>query len=383
MAIFHLSVSAIQRSKGHSATAAAAYRSGTNLTDQRTGERHTYARKQRGVEHAEIVMPPEAKWKPSRAELWNAAELAEKRKDGTPAREHVIALPAELTNAQRLDLTRAYALDLAKRHGCAVDFAIHRPRTGGNNWHAHVLCTTRKVEGLGLGAKCDREKAGRQRATELKDERKRWEDFANAYLKHFGHADRIDHRSLKDQGIDREPTKHLGKRASRIKAMQEQLAEIDAQLPPPPPLTKPGAGAARSTVTPAPKPTPTPTATELPGLRRQQQKLEARLAARRAASEPTPAPTPAPTPTGFVPGEVVAGRKVFAAQEGWDYSGEVIAIKDDQVLLEFNGREKHAVALPIREFNPPPVEGQIRYLSCRDGKVIDTTPLPNRDGRTR
>ena len=32
-----------------------------------------------------------------REEIWNAAELAEKRKDGRTAREWVIALPAELS----------------------------------------------------------------------------------------------------------------------------------------------------------------------------------------------------------------------------------------------------------------------------------------------
>src|SRR3546814_1528895 len=50
MASFHLAVKAIGRSAGRSATAAAAYRAGVEITDERTGLVHDYTRKQ-GVEH--------------------------------------------------------------------------------------------------------------------------------------------------------------------------------------------------------------------------------------------------------------------------------------------------------------------------------------------
>lgn len=45
MAIYHLSVKAISRSAGRSATAAAAYRAGCKIADERTGEIHDYSRK--------------------------------------------------------------------------------------------------------------------------------------------------------------------------------------------------------------------------------------------------------------------------------------------------------------------------------------------------
>jgi len=45
MAIYHLSVKTISRSSGRSATAAAAYRAGVVITDERTGECHDYSRK--------------------------------------------------------------------------------------------------------------------------------------------------------------------------------------------------------------------------------------------------------------------------------------------------------------------------------------------------
>ena len=49
----------------------------------------------------EIVAPDHAPdWVSHRHELWNRAELAEKRVDAQPARMFVLALPHELTDEQ-------------------------------------------------------------------------------------------------------------------------------------------------------------------------------------------------------------------------------------------------------------------------------------------
>lgn len=216
MAIFHLSVKPISRSAGRSSTAAAAYRAGEKIIDERTGEIHDYTRKH-GVESADIVLPDGApEWATSRAQLWNAAELAEKRKDACVAREYEVALPAELSADQRRKLALDFAKDMANREGCAVDVAIHAPgRDGDNrNHHAHILRTTRKVEADGLGAKLDTEQAGRKRKNDLEEVRERWASFSNAALERAGVAERIDHRTLQAQGIDRAPTQHLGPAAS-------------------------------------------------------------------------------------------------------------------------------------------------------------------------
>lgn len=216
MAIFHLSVKPISRSAGRSATAAAAYRSGEKITDERTGEIHDYTRKG-GVESADIVLPDGApEWATDRAKLWNAAELAEKRKDACVAREFEVALPAELSTDERRKLALEFAKDMANREGCAVDVAIHAPGKEGDNrnHHAHILRTTRKVEADGLGAKLDTEQAGRKRKDDLEQVRERWANLSNKALERAGHSVRIDHRSLKELGIDREPTVHLGPAAS-------------------------------------------------------------------------------------------------------------------------------------------------------------------------
>jgi hypothetical protein len=128
VAIYHLSVKLVTRGTGRSATAAIAYRAATRVPDERTGLVFDYSRK-RGVEHTEIVLPARvaesAEWALDRARLWNAAETAENRKDARVAREYEVALPHELNAHQRRELVRGFARELAERHGCAVDVAIH------------------------------------------------------------------------------------------------------------------------------------------------------------------------------------------------------------------------------------------------------------------
>lgn len=218
MAIYHLSVKAISRSAGRSSTAAAAYRAGVEITDARTGEVHDYTRK-RGVVSADLVLPEGApEWAADRAALWNTAEKAERRKDACVAREYEVALPAELSAEGRRQLALDFAKEMADREGCAVDVAIHEPgREGDNrNHHAHILRTTRKVGPEGLTDKLDTEKAGRSRRDDLEGVRARWAELCNERLRDAGIEATVDHRSLKAQGIDREPTRHLGPTASAI-----------------------------------------------------------------------------------------------------------------------------------------------------------------------
>jgi hypothetical protein len=224
MAIFHLSVKTISRSAGRSATAAIAYRAGERVMDERTGLVHDYTRR-RGIEHTEIFLPENSPaWATDRAQLWNAAELAETRKNSTVAREFEVAIPAELNQAQRLELVREFALDLVQRHGMAVDIAIHAPgRDGDNrNHHAHILCSTRRLTPEGFKDKT--RELDDQKSGEVGNWRERWANLSNRHLETAGRQERIDHRSLGVQRaaaiergdteqaikLDRVPTIHLG-----------------------------------------------------------------------------------------------------------------------------------------------------------------------------
>jgi len=210
MAIFHLSVKAVGRATGRSATAAAAYRFAARINDERTGVVHDYTHKA-GVVHRELVLPDDAPaWARERERLWNAAEIAETRRNSTVAREFEVALPRELAADERRRLACALASEIVARHRCAVDVAVHAPARRGDerNHHAHLLLTTRRLEPSGFTAKTrelDDLKTGAVRQW-----RERWATLVNERLAERGQAARIDHRSLIAQGIEREPGYHRG-----------------------------------------------------------------------------------------------------------------------------------------------------------------------------
>ena len=109
--------------------AAAAYRSGMALTDERLAMDFDFAGKE-GVEFAEILAPEAAPARFSdRQTLWNAAEKREARKDAVPARELLLALPHELDFEQRRPGPRLRGR-APGRQGMVADVAMHRPAGG-------------------------------------------------------------------------------------------------------------------------------------------------------------------------------------------------------------------------------------------------------------
>lgn len=244
MAIFHLATKPVRRGTGRSAVAAAAYRAGTRLESEREGITHDF-RRRGGVVHAEIVLPEgvDARWARDRAGLWNAAEVAEKRKDARVAREWEIALPHELNAGERLALTREFAKAIADRYGVAVDFAVHAPQADSDvrNHHAHLLVTTRRVTAEGLGAKADIEWDEKRLAAagisgvrdQIREMRVLWEATANAHLARAGHDVHIDHRSHRARGLTLEPTTHVGVQATGMLRAGGRIArnrfEVEAE----------------------------------------------------------------------------------------------------------------------------------------------------------
>ncbi|CAM3595385.1 Ti-type conjugative transfer relaxase TraA [Agrobacterium radiobacter] len=233
MAIYHCSVKPVGRSAGKSAVAAIAYRTASKILNQRDGVIHDFTAKQ-GVVHAEIVLPDgvDAPWALDRASLWNAAEFAERRCDARVAREFEIALPHELTDTERLALTRAFAGDLANRFGAAVDFAIHVPqgksdgrKSDDRNIHAHVVMTTRVITSAGLGEKTLIERENRwlidhglpTSQIQMKAVREALAGLVNRHLLRAGLDRRVDHRSHLSRGLAIEPTGHMGVHAAQMK----------------------------------------------------------------------------------------------------------------------------------------------------------------------
>jgi len=196
VAVMFLAVKSLSRRAGQSAVAAAAYRTASRLTDERTGRVADYTRR------GGVLATGVAGWRGDRSALWNAAEAAERRKDAMVAREVLLALPHELDPAARARIVAAYAQWLHRRHGVAVEWAIHAPAAGGDAraFHAHLLLTTRRVEADGrLGAKTrELDEAPRSRH-QVEAWRRRWAELANQALREAGAADRLDHRSYRRQ----------------------------------------------------------------------------------------------------------------------------------------------------------------------------------------
>jgi ATP-dependent exoDNAse (exonuclease V) alpha subunit len=229
MAVYFLNIKTFGRAGGSSAASAAAYRAGERIRDERTGKTYDHSERQ-DVMHKEIVLPSrfadeEMPWALDRANLWNAAEGAETRKNARVAREYLVALPVELSPPQRLGLVKGFSQELSDRYGFAVDFAIHAPRdfpgSDPRNYHAHLLATTREVTVDGLGAKTTLDMSDRSRRelglppviNELLHVRERWAAVTNEALQEAHIASRIDHRSLEAQGIDREPRPQIPRAA--------------------------------------------------------------------------------------------------------------------------------------------------------------------------
>lgn len=155
--------------------------------------------------------------------FWEAAD-ANERKNGTTYREYEIALPREMTPAQRLELVQDFVKqEIGDRY--PYQFAIHNPRAsdGGEQPHAHIMFSERGIDGIDRdpeqyfkrynaknpergGAKKDN--TGKDPATrrkELKELRGRWEVMCNEHLANNYIDKEIDMRSHAERGTGLEP----------------------------------------------------------------------------------------------------------------------------------------------------------------------------------
>lgn len=204
MAIFHMHGQTIKRSQGKSAVAAAAYRAGEKLYDERTGTTFDYSKK-KDISYSEIMSPENVpSWVQDREKLWNEVEKSEKRKDSQVAREILIALPTELNKEQQIELVRIYCHDNFVSKGMIVDTSIHHAE--GKNPHAHIMCTLRNIDENGFGYK----NRDWNRSALMYEWRKSLADITNTlFLQPLGFDCTIDHRSLEARQLDLEPNQKL------------------------------------------------------------------------------------------------------------------------------------------------------------------------------
>ncbi|MFS0851467.1 Ti-type conjugative transfer relaxase TraA [Novosphingobium panipatense] len=208
MAIYHFSAKVISRANGSSAVASAAYRSASELHDDRLARSHDFSNKT-GVIHSEVLLPNNAPERLSdRTTLWNEVEAGEKRKDAQLAREVEFSIPREMSKKQGVSLARDFVEKEFVKRGMVADLNVHwdKAKDGSPKPHAHVMLAMREVGPEGFGRK-----VRDWNSTELlKEWRAAWAEHVNLAMAELGLEGRIDHRSYADQGIALEPQHKIG-----------------------------------------------------------------------------------------------------------------------------------------------------------------------------
>nr|WP_234902360.1 Ti-type conjugative transfer relaxase TraA [Agrobacterium rubi] len=223
----------------------AAYRHCAKMEYEREARTIDYTRKQ-GMLHEEFVLPTDApKW--ARAMIadrsvsgaveafWNKVEAFEKRSDAQLARDLTIALPLELTPEQNVALVRDFVEKHILAKGMVADWVYH---DNPGNPHIHLMTTLRPLTEDSFGAKKVavtgedgqplRTKAGKiayelwaGSTDDFNKLRDGWFERQNHHLALGGIDLRIDGRSYEKQGIELEPTIHLGVGAKAIERKAE------------------------------------------------------------------------------------------------------------------------------------------------------------------
>lgn len=160
--------------------------------------------------------------------FWSMADKYE-RANGAAYREHEIALPNELSIPQLIELAERLVLNLVGSK--PYQYAIHAPEGSIGkiqNPHIHLMYSDRVPDGIDrapdqmfsrFNAKdpetggCRKDSGGKT-PMELRQEvtatRKLAADTQNQVLAEYGHVARVDHRSLRERGLERRPERHLG-----------------------------------------------------------------------------------------------------------------------------------------------------------------------------
>lgn len=266
MAIYHFSVKIHSRKSGKSIIAKAAYRSGSRIIDDETGKVYDYTGKHEVV-YSDIMLcknaPDEYK---DRKKLWTSVQKQEHRSDARLAREIEFALPLELSKEEQIELSRKFLQENCVDHGMCVDWSLHEKE---GNPHVHALCTVRPMKRNGLWGSRSKSvyrldengeripiidpKTGEQKigargrkqwermtvpSTDwdtkelLETWRKNWAYDCNRELEAKGVKDRVDHRSYKRRGINKEPTIHEGVSARHMhrRGVQSDRYEINKAI---------------------------------------------------------------------------------------------------------------------------------------------------------
>jgi hypothetical protein len=172
----------------------------------------------RGAEMGAVVarLPEGVAATRSAVQAWLRRAERSDRVNARVADKLIVALPRELDQDARRELVRDFCESLT---GGRIAYlgVIREEGEDAENPHAHLLLRDRDlVTGKRVLLTTERGSTERLRAA--------WESAANRALERAGVAARIDRRSLAAQGIEREPTRHIG---PHIAAMERKGMDLE------------------------------------------------------------------------------------------------------------------------------------------------------------
>ncbi|MCG4693992.1 MobA/MobL family protein [Coprococcus eutactus] len=256
MPVPHLNIRIVQRSKGKSAVAGAAYQAGERLFSEYDQQWKNYLRKKEVV-YTEIMLPTNAPPEyADRTTLWNSAEEVEKQWNSQLARRFVVALPREVPLEMCPQMMQEYCNEHFVSKGMCCDFAIHDPDPPGHNPHCHIMLTMRAIgengkwmpksrkvydldeNGERIKLPSGRWKSHKESTVDWNEQyhaeewRHGWEVIQNKYLELAGSAERVDMRSYERQGLDIIPTVHMGAAVSALerKGIQTNIGNLNRDI---------------------------------------------------------------------------------------------------------------------------------------------------------
>jgi hypothetical protein len=144
------------------------------------------------------------------------------RKNARVIDKIVVALPLELTHEQNLKLLEEFGERMTEGRASWMA-AVHDGPGDADNPHAHIIFRDRDID-TGRRVMLTTEQGSTERF------RDGWEQEANIALERAGFDERIDKRSLKDQGIDREPQIHVGAGAEKLREKQYEFRSAEKEV---------------------------------------------------------------------------------------------------------------------------------------------------------
>lgn len=252
MAIYHLSIKNVSRAKGTSSCANLSYITASKVTDENTGETYYGFGHSDRIQQTGIELPKHA---PAEFEdagvCFSSLEKYEKSSNARTAKKITVALPREVSTAEREEMIKAFT-SLFTTKGYPVAWAIHEDKEG-NNPHAHLLVANRSIDSKGQWQSRKSKKVyvldeggnrvpildkntGKQKVDShnrlqwkrttvqanwldekesLRAIRENWEHVCNEHLEE---EEKVSCKSLEAQGSDRVPTIHEGWQARSLEA---------------------------------------------------------------------------------------------------------------------------------------------------------------------